>query len=64
MAWYPDWAVALDAVAKDEPDAKLSKRNAEDVIRELQRLQGEVQDLRSRTRGVQIGHGNTQSNTF
>jgi hypothetical protein len=44
MAWYPDWVVALNAVAKGE-DAKLSKHNAEDVIRELMRLQSKVREL-------------------
>lgn len=45
MAWYPDWLVALDAVAKGKPDATLSKRNAEDIIAELTRLKGQVKAL-------------------
>lgn len=45
MTWYPEWVVALDAVAKGQPDATLSKRNAEDIIAELTRLKGQVKAL-------------------
>ena len=38
MAWYPDWVVALDDVAKGRPGAVVTQRNAQDIIRELEQL--------------------------
>jgi hypothetical protein len=64
MAWYPDWVVALDDVAEGKPYATVTQRNAQDVIREIKKMQARIAELEGRPRGVQIGDGNTQTITF
>lgn len=64
MAFYPDWVVALNDVAKGTEHAKVTQRNARDIIREIEKMQARIAELEGRPRGVQVGHGNTQTNTF
>jgi hypothetical protein len=64
MVWYPDWAVALDDVAKGKAGATVTQQNAADIIRAIEKLQKRIADLEARPRGMQIGDRNTQTNTF
>lgn len=64
MAWYPDWVVALDDVSKDKPGAVITSRNAQDIIREIEKMQARIAELEQRPRGVQVGDGNRQTNNF
>ena len=45
MAWYPDWVVALDNVAEGLSGATISQRNAQDIIREIEKMQARIAEL-------------------
>ena len=62
MAWYPDWAVALDNVAKGKAGATVTQQNARDITRAIEKLQDRIAELEQRPYGTQIGHGNIQTN--
>lgn len=64
MAWYPAWVIALNEVAKGVPGGIISQHNAQDIIREIEKMQARIAELEGRPRGVQIGDGNTQTITF
>jgi hypothetical protein len=50
MAWYPDWVVALDEVAKGIEGARVTRRNAEDAVREIKKLQAKITALEEEAR--------------
>ena len=45
MTWYPDWVVALEEVSKGVEHAVVTRRNAEDIIREIKKMQAEITEL-------------------
>lgn len=57
MAWYPDWAVALDEVSKGVSGAVVTQRNAADIIREIKKMQDRIIELEARQREVPTGVG-------
>ena len=64
MPFYPDWIIALDNVAKGVPGAEITKRNAEDIIRELTQLKAQAKAVRDFVRAEREGTGTEYARTL